>query len=623
MKTLKRIIALLMCAVMVFGLCSCGKKEDKNPPKKEPEQTQDTVRFEKEADKVTKSETVYISLDNSGAPLGTTVTDWIHTDSAEVRVTDVSDLKDIVNIKSNLQPAKENGKLVWNMDSTDVYYSGTTDKKAPVSFSISYFLDGKEMTAEKIAGKSGHVEIKIKMKNNCSKEVTVDGKKKKIYLPVLAAGGTILQETAFSSIKVESGFAIGDGTKQITAVAGAPGLCESLGITQDELNDIIGIDLSDEFVISADTTCFETTDFYFAVIPFCSLNVEMIAPESVSGLVDNLGQIKKIFSCLENIDISSIIELLSGGAGSTTEIVDSINSALELYSKNEALLKLGSKYFTENNMKSLSSVTDLLGDKDFVKGLSVLSKADLGGVVSSLPEVAGGLEKLAPILKSEAFKNALEILSSPVMVKFFEQLPEIAKSLSAIQKLVGNDDFINAINTLSDPSVAVVFEKMPELMTSFKSLEPLLGDMQKDLNDPDVQKSIKNLPETMASISKLIKVVDSHSSVINNLISFATDENVEELVEILRQSDIDTDKLEKKLSTLVNNAGTVAANAQEWIAFGNEYGVFTKSTENQQTNVLFVYNTPPVEKHSEAKKAEVKEEEHWYTRIINLFKKGD
>lgn len=623
MKTYKRITALMLCCVMVFSLCSCGKNEDENSAQESPAQTQDTVRYTEEAKNVTKTETVYVTIDNSGKVTNTSVTDWIHTDSAKVRVTDVSDLSDITNVKTDLLPAKEGDNLVWNMDSTDVYYSGTTTKEAPVSFDISYFLDGKEMTAAAIAGKSGHAEIKIKVKNNCFKEVEINGKKQKIYLPVLVAGGTILQENEFSSIKVESGFSIGDGTKQITAVAGAPGLCESLGISQKDMNELIGIEFSDTFVISADTTCFETTDFYFAVIPFCSLNVELLLPDSVSGLTEDLGQIKNIFSHLEKIDISSIIGLLSGDIGSTTELVDAVNSALELYDKNEAILKLGSKYFTEENMKTLSSTAELLSDEDFVKGLTVLGKSDIGSVAESLPEVAKGLENLAPVLQSDVFTKALEVLSSPVMVKFFEQLPELAKSLSAIQDLVGNEDFVNAINTLSDPSVAVVFEKMPELMESFEALSPMLGDLQTDLSDPEVQKSINNLPETMKSISNLINVVDKNSDVINKLISFASDENVKEIIKILQDSNIDTAKLEEKLNKIVDNAGAVAENAKEWIKFGNEYGLFTKSTENQETNVVFIYNTPPIEKPAEKKEAPVEEEKHWYTGIVNLFKRED
>ena len=623
MKTLKKITAFLLCISVVLCLCSCGKKEETVPEKKEPAEQQDTVRYTEEALNITKTETVYISMDNSGKVTGTTVTDWLHTDKDKVRVTDVSDLSDIKNVKTGQLPATENENLVWNMDSTDVYYSGTTDKKAPVSFDISYYLDGKKMTAEEIAGKSGHVEIKIKTENHCFKDVEVNGKKRKVYLPVIAAGGTILQESEFSAIKVESGLSIGDGTKQITAAAGAPGLCESLGIKQDELNDLIGVELSDTFVISADTTCFETTDFYFAVIPFCSLDVDLIAPDSVSGLMGSLKEIKKIFNSLENIDISSIIGLISGGSGSTDELIGAVNSALKLYDENEAVLKLGSKYFTDENMKTLSSAAELFGDEDFVKGLTILGKSDIGSVAASLPEVAESLEGLAPIIKSEAFASGIKLLSSPVMVKFFEQLPELSKSLSAIQNLVGNDEFLNAINTLSNPAVGAVFEKMPDLMKNFEALEPLLGDLQKDLNNPEIQKSINNLPETMKSISRLIELAEKNSGIINKLINLAEDENIQKFIEILRSSDIDTAAIEKKLKSLVNNADKVAANAEKWIDFGKSYGVFTDNTDKQATVVLFVYNTPAIEKVSEAKAPEVKEKEHWYTRIINLFKREE
>ncbi len=621
MKTMKKIISFVLCIAMIFCLCSCGKKDEKVPQKNEPQQERDTIRFTEEAPSVSKSETVFVSIDNSGKVQGTTVTDWIHTDKTEVRVTDVSDLQDITNVKTSQLPAKEGDNLVWNMDSTDVYYSGTTNKEAPVSLDISYYLDGKKMTAKEIAGKAGHAEIKIKVENNCFKTVKVNGKDKKIYLPVLVAGGTILQENEFSNINVESGFSLGDGTKQIAAAACAPGMCESLGLKQEELNELIGIKLSDTFVISADTTSFETTDFYFAAIPFCSLDVQLIAPKSASGLVENLGEIKKIFSSLENIDISSIIELLSGANGSTEEIISSVNSAIELYSKNEALLSLSSKYFTEDNIKTLSSAAKLLDDKDFVKGLSILSKSDIGSVAADLPDVAKSLESLTPILQTDAFKKALEILSSPVMIKFFEQLPEIAKSLSAIQNLIGNEKFLNALNALSDPSVSAVFQKMPELMKSFEGLEPLFGSIQKDLSDPQVQKCIDNLPETIDTINKLINTVNKHSGMINKLIDFASDKNVKDLIETLKASDIDTAELEKKLEGIVKSADVVAANAKEWIAFGKSYGVFTASTDNQKTNVVFVYNTPPIEKIAEHKKDVVEEKEHWYDRVINLFRK--
>lgn len=621
MKLIRKSIALLLCAAVLLCACSCSKKNDNTNTQPEPAAETEQAVYTKQALNAAKSETVYISIDNSGKVTGTTVTDWIHTDSAQVRVNDKSDLNNIKNVKTGKIPDINGSDIVWNLDTTDLYYTGTTNKKAPVEFDIKYTLDGKEISAEEIAGKSGHAEIKIDVKNTCFKEVEINGKKQKIYLPVLVAGGTILQESQFNSIKVSGGISLGDGTKQIAGFAGAPGLCESLAMTREQMTKLIGINFTDEYVISADTTCFETTDFYFAVIPFCSLNVELIVPETISDLVNNFSKIKKVFGALEKIDISSIINLVSGSSVSTSELIGTVNDAMELYDSNEALLKLGTKYLNSENTQALTSLAKMLSDEEFAKGLSMLGGADLGKLVGSLPQVTQALQKLTPVIENESFSKALEILSSSVMVNFFKQLPAVAESLSSVQQLVGSSDFINALNTLSDPAVMAVFEKMPELMQNFENLKPLLTDLQKDLSDPDVQKCLENLPQTVEGIKKLTDTFEKNKDVINRLISFASDENVKELIEIMRSSDIDATELEKKLSSIIGAADEISGNAKEWIKFGKEYGVFTMSADNFDTNVVFIYNTPAIEKPEEKQEETDTREVHWYDRIINLFKK--
>lgn len=624
MSNIKRAFALTLCAVMLVTTCACGKKEETQSESDITAQSAAANTQKSYTDvpsAVSKAETVYVSIDNSGKETGITVTDWIHTDKAQVKVIDDSDLENIKNVKTNAQPIKENGQLVWNMDATDLYYSGTVDKELPVSVDIKYTLDGKEMTAQEIAGRSGHVEIIISFKNNCYKDCTVNGKIQRVYLPLLAAGGTILSESTFSGISVDNGLSLGDGTKQVAAVAGAPGLCESLGISADELNEAVGLKLSDTFVISADTTCFELTNLYFAVIPFCSLDLDLVVPDSISGLTKNLDKIRKLFASLEKIDINDIMKILSGNVGSVSELTDTVNEALALYDKNQALLKLGSKYCTDDNLKALESLAGVMNDKDFVKGLSVLSSSDLDKLATSLPDVAKSLEKIQPLLKDETLSKALEILSSSVMVKFFKQLPALSESLASVQKLVGNKDFMNAIKTLSDPSVAVVMQKLPGLMESFESLAPMLGDLQTDLSDPEVQKSIENLPETMKSLNKLLNTVEKNSDVIKKLVDFASDDDVKQLIDVLTESDIDIKQLGSKLSSVIDNADEVASYAECWIKFGKDYGLFTKSVENQQTSVIFIYNTPAVEKPAQKEAQTVKEETHWYDRILDLFKK--
>lgn len=197
---------------------------------------------------VKKSETVYVNMDNGGKVKDITVTDWLHTDKGQVKVSDTSSLKNITNVKSNIKPVSENGGITWHMDTTDLYYSGKSNKELPVKIDIKYFLDGKEMSAKKISGKSGKVEIKISVENNLYKTEKINGKNVKIYNPIAVVGGMVLPEGQFRNMTLTNGKLIGDGTKQIALVVSMPGINETLGL--DKLN-IEDLNFATEFTLSA------------------------------------------------------------------------------------------------------------------------------------------------------------------------------------------------------------------------------------------------------------------------------------------------------------------------------------------------------------------------------------
>lgn len=66
---------------------------------------------------------------------------------------------------------------------------------------LKYYIDGKEIKPEDLAGKSGEVKIDIKMINNASKDGFVNGKKHKVYLPMLVVGRHGLPEGTFSALR--------------------------------------------------------------------------------------------------------------------------------------------------------------------------------------------------------------------------------------------------------------------------------------------------------------------------------------------------------------------------------------------------------------------------------------
>ena len=131
----RRAAAMVLAAALLIGTAGCGSTKVQEPAKPAAAAPVQPTYTEK-AQTVRKAETVYVNLDNSGKILATSVTDWLHTDKGEVYVPDESDLENICDIKGNTQPRKENGGMVWDMQTTDLYYRGTTEKKPPVEFSI-------------------------------------------------------------------------------------------------------------------------------------------------------------------------------------------------------------------------------------------------------------------------------------------------------------------------------------------------------------------------------------------------------------------------------------------------------------------------------------------------------
>ena len=100
-----------------------------------------------------KDETVYSTLDANGRLKSTTVSDWLHSDGAAAEFLDKSDLTGIKNVKSNENPVRDGSSLVWQLNpsstgktGSNIYYEGTTDKKLPLTVSVAYYLNGKEVS---------------------------------------------------------------------------------------------------------------------------------------------------------------------------------------------------------------------------------------------------------------------------------------------------------------------------------------------------------------------------------------------------------------------------------------------------------------------------------------------
>lgn len=116
-----------------------------------------------EAEPSEKEEVIYIMTDALG-----NVTDMeavnIFSGGA---VTDYGDYSAVKILNTTDSITQDGDKITFSSDSDKVYYQGTMkDTAIPWDISIRYFMDGKEYSAEDIAGKSGALEIHFTVTKN-------------------------------------------------------------------------------------------------------------------------------------------------------------------------------------------------------------------------------------------------------------------------------------------------------------------------------------------------------------------------------------------------------------------------------------------------------------------------
>lgn len=227
----------------------------------------------------TKDETVYSKANTEGKPYQTIVSTHIENKEQANEIQDLTNLLNIENRGEENQLFTQNGEtLQWKANQKDIYYQGESKKELPIECKVTYELEGKEMTAEEIVGKAGKVKITIKYQNKEEHIVTIQGKEQKLYTPFVVIAGTILPNDKNQKITISNGKVIDDGTKTIAVGIALPGLQESLGSKEKEL------EIPDKIEITMETTEFSLGNIVNMITP-------KIIEESDLNFMDNLDPI--------------------------------------------------------------------------------------------------------------------------------------------------------------------------------------------------------------------------------------------------------------------------------------------------------------------------------------------
>ena len=155
-------------------------------------------------------------------------------------------------VYTKLNASGENYKTIVTTKDGENVKEKEVNEELPIETKISYTLDGEEIVAEELVGKSGRVTIKIEYENKDEHRVSINGKTQIMYTPFVVMTGAIIDSTNNKNISVKNGKVVENGNKAIIVGISLPGMKESLKLS-GELDDI---NLPSSVEISMDTTNF-------------------------------------------------------------------------------------------------------------------------------------------------------------------------------------------------------------------------------------------------------------------------------------------------------------------------------------------------------------------------------
>ena len=509
-----------------------------------------------------KTETVYSVLNSDGSISDTIVSSWLHDEDGINNIKETLNLTDVKNIKSNEKPSKDGNTYTWNAKGNDVYYEGTATKQLPVSVKIRYELDGQEMSAKDIEGKSGHLKLMISFTNNYSEVKNINGKSIVIHPSYLAGGMLNMSTGKFSNVKCESGKIVNDGTNEMLAFANIPGLNETLrSAGLDKVNNQLGI--SDDVTVEADVNDFDLGSIMVGMTNEIDLASELGDIGSVSELTDGIDQLieaddqlidgsKQLYDGTTQLKeqaapltgSSDQVRQLSAGAIQLNDGVKALQTGITQYTAGASAINEGVNqlYAIPQGAAKISEGITTYKTESLVSGIDTLSagldqfrqqvktnlkKADTKAMLDQLGEAQSGIDTLNNILDKDS--NVVGAMQTAInnVQDTIDNLPELQKNLQAAELAVSNDSQAN--------------------ITAYNHNKDVVEKANQNVKDAK--------EKTIASIEASITALENAKKALQQ--SATTTQTNEQGEEVTTQSSVDTSAIDTQIQALKEQENTV------------------------------------------------------------------
>ena len=418
-----------------------------------------------------KEEVIYGILDEYGQIQQVYVINSFNQGS----ITDYGTYDSVKNLTTNDKVTVEDDRITIDSKAEKLHYQGTLDtKNLPWIIEVKYLLDGKELKADEIVGKSGKAEIKISVKPDTESD-------KFFYSNYTLSITVKLDERIFSDIQTQNGVIATAGMyKQITYTV-LPGK-------------------NADIVIKADAKNFELDS-----VTFGGVRMIMDMPVDTHSITERFNE------------LTDAIKKLDDGAKELTDAFEEYVSGLTQYTDAQASFRDGIAQLSQGISQVYQGASQLAGGLDALSQQGApLAQAIHGIVLKTFQTANGTIQQMGLPLPELNEQNYAAIL---------ENVPELAPLKAeldgVIQLKAGMDMYTGSVTQVSqaatelkngickiNASAATIKQYADTLTESAATLQSASVELKEGLME--YRDGVRTLHyETMGLDSKIRKEIDN------------------------------------------------------------------------------------------------------------------
>lgn len=448
-----------------------------------------------------KEEVIYTTLDASGKPKSS----YVVNSFSKGNITDYGNYDSVKMLNTNDQIKQNGDTITFTTEAKKAYYEGKLkDTKIPWNISLRYYLDGKEYSAEEMAGKSGKLKIRFQItKNN-------------------ACSGDFYKDYALqTTFKLD--------TDQFTNISAPAATIANVGASKQLTYTTLpgeGIDTT----ITADVKDFEMGT---VAINGIHLNLNVDIDDK-----DLKGKVNQLISAVDQLDngasaLSNGSEDLLNGSNVLKDGASSLKSGVSSLDEGVATLQDGLTA-VQDGLNTLNSKSGTLtsGSSEFKAALKTIQTAvnsvtvtnkDLSALTSASSQIKQGITDLyngASTLQTNLGYSQYKAIMAQNGVNIDTVLAGNSSAAASLAGIEGQLDQLAASNPEAADQVAAIKSQLAAASSQISSVlagdNAAIGGMQSYLDG--VSGQLPALTEGLNSLNTQYETFDSSiSKLVNGL----------------------------------------------------------------------------------------------------------